>query len=99
MSVEKNQGIGALIGSIIIVLLILIGGYYSLQTNNNIIPRRDLKPVEDSSNQPAQIIVTPATPAQESTEIEDIEVDIHALDLKNLDSGLENLDLLVKQEN
>ncbi len=99
MSGEKNHGIGALIGSVVIVLLLLIGGYYSLQKSNNQNLGKNLEPIEDSSRQPDQVIVTPAVPPQESTEIEDIEIDARALDLKNLDSGLENLDLLVKQEN
>jgi hypothetical protein len=94
MSVEKNQGgAGPLIASIIIVILLLVGGYYSFKSTN--LP--PATPSQTTDNQPAPAISIPATPAKESTEIGDIEEDAKAVDLSDIDTGLENLDLLVKE--
>ncbi len=93
MSVEQPGSIGPLIGSIIIVLLLLAGGYYSLKSLPASAPQ---VPVDNTNTQPVPIISAPATPPQASTEIKDIEADAKSVDVASLDSGLENLDLLVK---
>lgn len=92
MSVERNQGVGPLIASMIIVLLLLVGGYYSFKTTS--LP----PPITNNvDTQPSPAISIPATPPQESTEISDIEEDAKAVDLSDIDTGLENLDLLVSE--
>lgn len=95
MSGEKNQGVGPLIGSIIIVVLLLAGGYYSWMTSGIVSPVDKIINA-DTSDQPVPAISIPATPPQASTEITDIEADAMSVDITTIDSGLENLDLLVK---
>ncbi|MDO8493647.1 MAG: hypothetical protein Q7S19_03850 [bacterium] len=92
MSAEQNPGVGPLIGSIIIVLILLLGGYYSLKT----IPSPAQVPVDNSNNQPVPVISAPIKPPQASTEIKDIEADAKDVNVASLDSGLENLDLLIQ---
>ncbi len=97
MSVERNQdqgGVGPMIGSVIIVLLLVVGGYYSLRTGTSLLP---INQMTETTSQPVPIISTPTTPPQESTEIGDIEADAEAVDVTAVDSGLDNLDLLVRQ--
>lgn len=93
MSVDQNQGVGPLVGSVVVVLILLAGGYYSLQT----IPEVPKTQILDSNSQPVPVISAPAKPPQESTEISDIEADAKEVDVQSIDSGLENLDLLVKE--
>ena len=93
MNEGNNGNIGALIGSLIIVILLVVGGYFSWKSTTNL-PR--ITTPTNGFSQPTEAIAPPAAPPQESTEISDIAADAAAIDLAPLDTGLENLDLLVK---
>ncbi|MBI3632159.1 MAG: hypothetical protein HY225_01805 [Candidatus Vogelbacteria bacterium] len=95
MNKEQNGNIGAMIASMIIVILLITGGYFAWQ-NRSAIQAQNTNIPDGSSIQPTEAIAPPTTPPQESTEISDIAADAAAVDLKPLDTGLENLDLLVK---
>ncbi len=94
---NSEKSTGPLIGSIIVVILLLAGGYYSLQKSSSLMRVEISQPAAvDISTQPVPIISPPATPPQVSTKIKDIEADANNVDVSSVDSGLENLDLLVK---
>jgi flagellar basal body-associated protein FliL len=88
---QEEKSIGALIGSIIVIAVIVIGGIYFWMTQSTQSPTPTETPSLGQTVTPDQ--ETAALLSQgTSTEIPDIEKDLNATNLDNLDAGMKDID-------
>lgn len=86
---QEEKSVGALIGSIIVVAVIVIGGIYFWMTRSGETP---------TATSPLGQTVTPDQETAAllnqgtSDEISDIEKDLNATNLNNLDAGMNDID-------
>ena len=85
---SENRPAGPVIGAVIIILILVVGALYfwgaKLNKEANQTPEDILSAEDQTLNQ----LQTQST----STEIGDIETDLNATDLNNLDADLQNID-------
>jgi hypothetical protein len=102
-SVEENKSVGALIGSVIIVIILIIGGFYLWSTKVEPVvepaatqqgaPVMNGAPLEMTAeeqalNQP-DLIANQMAAVATSDEVTSIDADLKATNLDNLDDGLQ----------
>jgi len=85
-SPEKSKNVGAVIGVVIIIAILVVGAFYFWG-----------KKIDEAGN-PETILSEPDTTTEsllnqsDSTEIPDIEADLNATDLDNLDAELQTIE-------
>jgi len=90
ITAEENGGLGATIGSVIVIVVLILGGFYLWsQKNANIEALLD-EPLPESDE-----TLTALQAQSTSDNIESIENDLNATDLENLDAELADIDALL----
>jgi len=92
---QTGKPMGALIGSIIVITILVLGGFYLWSTK--VQPRIEQTPEAGAPINPEEILATPdaekaALETQGTSDsVADIEKDLNATDLGNLDKDLQAL--------
>ncbi len=91
----KKKSVGPIIGIAIIVIIIIFGGlyYWGAQINTQEIKDEQESLTAEQIESQEDLSVKQLETQSTSDEIADIETDINATDLENLDQELENIDL------
>ena len=86
---QEEKSVGALIGSIIVVAVIVIGGIYFWMTRSGETPSTETSPLGQTvpPDQETAALLNQGT----SDEISDIEKDLNATNLNNLDAGMDDI--------
>jgi len=86
---QEEKSVGALIGSIIVVAVIVIGGIYFWMTRSGETPSTETSPLGQTvpPDQETAALLNQGT----SDEISDIEKDLNATNLNNLDAGMNDI--------
>src|SRR3989344_3245973 len=86
---QEEGSVGALIGSIIVVAVIVIGGIYFWMTRSGETPSTETSPLGQTvpPDQETAALLNQGT----SDEISDIENDLNATNLNNLDAGMNDI--------
>jgi len=87
---SESEGVGPLVGAVIVILIIALGGVYFLskkveEVNDDGVSGEEIMQEQDMTTLGLQT-------QQNSDEIADIEADLNATDLEDLDRELENID-------
>jgi hypothetical protein len=102
---ETGKSYGPIVGIIIVVILLILAGFYfwgeSLSTNTDLGNPSDTLLINENANMEEDVVEDPVieevgtevgAPLSESDEIEDIEAELDATDLDNLDAELIDID-------
>lgn len=85
---QEEKSVGALIGSIIIIVIIVIGGIYFWATQEKMMPLDTPTQMENMmGDQSTNMLLEQGT----SDELSDIEKDLNATNLNNLDAELNDI--------
>lgn len=90
---EDSSGLGATIGSVIVIVVLILGGFYLWSQRNADIEALLDAPLPET-DQSVELLQAQST----SDEIESIESDLNATDLNDLDAELADIDALLNAE-
>lgn len=86
---QEEKSVGALIGSIIIIVIIVIGGIYFWATQEKMMPSDTSTQMQNMmGDQSTNMLLEQGT----SDNLSDIEADLNATNLDNLDAELSDID-------
>ncbi|KKT74896.1 MAG: hypothetical protein UX21_C0048G0004 [Microgenomates group bacterium GW2011_GWC2_45_8] len=85
---SENRPAGPVIGAVIIILILVVGALYFWGAKLNKEANQTPEDILNAEDQTLNQLQTQST----STEIGDIETDLNATDLNNLDADLQNID-------